>query len=133
MQVKIPKPIIYALAIIGFGYCVFALTVSSGLVGACQLQPVVKLLSPSSKLQAELFIERCDDKNPPMVSLGVRNMATPDQFNSVELGVATSNDFKVTWLSDERLQVSYPSGFRLSQEPSSVNGVDLRLVPQGGG
>ena len=130
---KTPKPIIYALAIIGFAYCVFALIVSSGLFGSCELQPVVKLLSPSAQLQAELFIERCKDRGAPMVSLGVRKMAAPDQLDSVELGVATSNDFKVTWLTDERLQVDYPSGFRLSQEPSSVNGVELRLVPQDGG
>lgn len=130
---KIPKSVIYVLAIIGFGYCALLLIASSDLIRSCDSQPIVKLLSPSAQLEAKLYIEDCDNGRAPMVTLDVRNMATPDRSASVELGVATSNDFKVTWLSDTALQVFYPSTFKLSQEPSSVNGVDLRLIPQGGG
>lgn len=129
---KIPKSAIYVLALIGFGYCALLLVVSSGLVRSCESQPIVKLVSPSAQLEAKLYIDHCDNGRAPMVTLGVRNMATPDQSTSVELGVATSNDFKVTWLSDNALQVSYPSTFKLSQEPSSVDGVGLRLIPKSG-
>ena len=127
---KIVKPVIYALALVGLGYGVLLLVVYSGLVRSCQSQPIVKLLSPSAQFEAELYIEHCNDGQAPMVTLEVRDSATPDQSTSVKLGVATSNDFKVTWLSDEALQVSYPTTFKLSQEPSSVNGVNLRLTPQ---
>jgi hypothetical protein len=132
---KIPKPIIYVFALVGFAYVAFGLYLSSGLANVCQVQNIAEAISPNTQRVARLEVKKCNDGRSPMVVLNISDQANPNQEQAAELGMATTTDFSLTWLSNLELRLMYPRTFKLSQSYSLVggavlSGIDIALIPK---
>jgi hypothetical protein len=46
----------------------------------------------------------------------------------MKIGIATSTDVDVTWLSSKTLQVSHPGSFALDPVAPFLNGVEIEFV-----
>ena len=125
---KIPQAVIYALAIVGFGYLLLTAFVSFVSVPTCEVENFRMAISPSKQYEAKLVIEKCKDKNDPVITLNISNISKPKEFHSVVLGIATTTDIDLTWLSGIKLQVAYPASFQLTQESSRLNDIEIKFV-----
>jgi hypothetical protein len=125
---KIPKAVIYALAIVGFGYLLLTLFVSLVPIPSCEVEDFRMTISPSKQYEAKLVIEKCQDKTEPVITLNISNKLKPKEVHSVVLGIATTTDIELTWLSGIKLQVAYPVTFQLTQEPSRLNDIEIKFV-----
>ncbi len=125
---KIIKSLSAALAILVVGYLAFGLYLSSGLARTCRVDELAAVVSPNTRSVAKLQVEKCNYEPDATVVLDLSEKETPNKSVSSKLGVATTSDLEVRWLSDHRLQVSYPNTFKLSQSPPSLGGIDIELV-----
>ena len=125
---KIIKLLSIVLAILGVSYLVFGLFLSSGLARTCRVDQLVAVVSPNTRIVAKLQVERCSYETDAMVVLDISEKETPNKSTSSKLGVATTSDIEVRWLSDHRLQVLYPNTFKPAQSQLSVGGMEIELV-----
>jgi hypothetical protein len=94
----------------------------------CETDGIRVAISPSKQRIAELKVERCDDKPDPIIQLIISNPSTPNQSNSVAIGIATTTDLDLTWLSWNKLQVIYPPSFQLTQQPSEIDSIEIVFI-----
>jgi hypothetical protein len=120
---KIAKILTFVLALIGLSYLV--LMTSIWVVPACEVITTRIAISPSNQHEANLVIEKCPDKNEPKLELRIFNKNTPKQYRSIVIAAATSTDVDLSWLSDKKLQVIYPTSLQLTQEPSELDNIQL--------
>lgn len=125
---KIPNAVIYALAIVGLGYLLLTAFVSLVSIPSCEVEDFRMTISPSKQYEAKLVIEKCKDKTEPVITLNISNKLKPKELHSVVLGIATTTDIDLTWLTGIKLQVAYPVTFQLTQEPSELNGIEIKFV-----
>jgi hypothetical protein len=125
---KIPKVIIYVLAVIGLVYVFQRAFISFGPISLCETSNIGVAMSPSKQHVAELEIRKCDDKPEPIIQLVMSNPSKPNQGQSVAIGIASTTDLDLTWLSGNRLQVAYPLSFELTQQPSEIDGIEILFV-----
>ena len=63
-----------------------------------------------------------------MIQLVILNPSKPNEGRSVAIGTASTTDLELTWLSGNRLQVTYPLSFELTQQPSEIDGIEILFV-----
>ena len=124
----IPKSVIYILAAIGLAYVLLRVFFAFGPIRHCESDGMRMAISPSKQHIAELKVEKCDDKPEPIIQLSISNPSTPNQSKSVAIGIATTTDIDLTWLSGNRLQVTYPQFFQLTQQPSEIDSIEIVFV-----
>ena len=125
---KIPKSAIYILAAIGLAYVLLQVFLTLGPIRHCETDGIRMAISPGKQRMAELKVEKCDDKPDPIIQLIISKPSTPDKGYSVAIGVATTTDLELTWLSWNKLQVTYPQSFQLTQQPSEIDGIEIVFV-----
>ena len=123
---KIPKSLVYILAIIGSGYVLLIAIFS--FIPMCKTSEIRMAISPSNQHGAKIVVEMCPKQAEPKLELSIFDIATPDHTYSTTLANATTTDVELTWLSDNRLQVLYPPSLQLAQEPFELNGVEIKFV-----
>lgn len=126
VQMKIAKTLTVVLALIGLGYLVLMASIWFG--PACEISTLRTVISPNKKYEANLVVQKCPDKNEPTLELQIIDKDIPNQIHSSVIAVATSTDIDLTWLSEKKLQVLYPSSLRITQEPSELNSIQLAFT-----
>lgn len=122
-QMKIAKILTFVLALIGLGYLM--LMTSIWLVPACEISTLRMAISPNKKYETNLVVQKCPDENEPKLELQIFSKDSPKQIHSSIIAAATSTDVDLTWLSDRKLQVMYPTSLQLTQEPSELYNIQL--------
>jgi hypothetical protein len=125
---KIPKSIIYILAVIGLAYVFLQAFISFGPIPLCETTNIRVAVSPSHQYVAKLEVEKCNDKQEPMIQLSISNPSNPNLIQSVAIGPATTTDVDLTWLSGTRLLVAYPPTYQLTQQPSEIGNIEIEFV-----
>ena len=124
----IPKPVIYILAVIGLAYVLLQTFFTFGPIRHCESDGLRVAISPSKQHIAKLEVEKCDDKPEPIIQLNISNSSNTNQVKSVTIGIATTTDLDLTWLSWNKLQVTYPPSFQLTQQPSEIDGIEIIFI-----
>ena len=125
---KIPKSLIYTFAVIGFAFVFFVLFVKFGPIPNCEVTVLKVALSPSKQHEAKLYINKCNNKTDPELELDILSKANPNAIHGFVIGSPTTTDIDLTWLSGNKLQVSYPRSFRLDQEPREIDNIEIVFV-----
>lgn len=125
---KIPKSLVYILAIIGLGYVCLSVFVSFGPIPLCETTNIRMAVSPSKQHVAKLEVDKCNDKREPMIQLSISNPSNPNHIQSVAIGTATTTDVDLTWLPGNRLQVAYPPTYQITQQPSEIGNIEIEFV-----
>jgi hypothetical protein len=127
---RILKAIVYIFAVIGVGFVALNVYMSSGLVRSCDGRSLATVVSPDGRREARLRIEKCNDEPNPMITLALSEAATPREEHSTKIGVATSTELDVTWLSNGELRLTYPESLSLASPSPFLNGVEINYVPK---
>lgn len=125
---KMPKSIIYSFAVIGLAYVFLQAFISFGPIPLCETTNIRVAVSPSQQHVAKLEVEKCNDKQEQVIQLSISNPSNPKLIQSVAIGTATTTDLDLTWLSGNRLQVTYPSTYQLTQQPSEIGNIEIEFV-----
>ncbi|GFE83587.1 hypothetical protein GCM10011487_55870 [Steroidobacter agaridevorans] len=127
---RILKPVVYLLAAIGLAFVALNLYLSSGLVRSCDVDSLTTVVSPDGQREARLRIVTCNYESSPMVTLSLSRQSTPKVEHSTRIGVATSTELDLTWLSNEDLRLSYPESFVLASTAPFLDGVEIQFSPK---
>lgn len=120
------KPFFFFLASIGLCFLLLRLFWS---FPDCESEVVRKAVSPDNQHEASVWIEQCNNRLEPELTLSISNRATPERRNSVSIGAATTKNIEITWLSGRHLQFSFPDSFTVAQQPSEIGGIEIRFHP----
>lgn len=124
----IHKIVIYALAVIGFVYLILLGSISFGPISGCDVTDIRKAVSPGSGREAKLVVRDCPDEADPMLALSLTSAVDAKKSHMAVIGVATTTDIDITWLSDTALQVSHPASFRIDQQPTQLDGIAVKFI-----
>lgn len=125
---KILRSVIYFLALVGLGSVLLWAFVSFGPIPSCKVTELRMVISPSKQHEARLVVKKCTDKNDTVLELSISDKTDPNRLHSADIGIATTTDVDLTWLSGNKLQVSYPLTFQLTQQPSELDGIEIEFV-----
>jgi hypothetical protein len=121
------KPLIFLLATIGL--C-FLFLQSFWNFPDCESEVIRRAVSPDNQHEASVLVEQCKNRSGPELTLSISNRETSKRRNSVRIGAATTTDIDLTWLSESRLQFSFPNSFNITQQPSEIGGIEIRFLPK---
>lgn len=127
-RIKMIRSLIYIFALIGLAYVLFLVYFTVGPMSHCEVIDIRMAMSPTKLHVAKLEIEKCNDKNDPVIQLIISEQFKPKQSRSVTIGDATTTDLDLTWLTPNELQVAYPSSLKLTQEPTDILGVKIVFI-----
>jgi hypothetical protein len=96
----------------------------------CESEVVRRAISPDNKHEAIVATEQCKKRAGPELRLSIVNRATPGKSIGVIIGAASTTDIDVVWLSGSRLQFSFPTSFKVTQQPSEIGGIEISFVPK---
>lgn len=122
------KIVIYALAAVGLVYVLLLGVVTFGPGAGCAISEIKQAVSPGSRREAKLIVQHCREEADPMLVLSLTSAVDDKQSHAVVIGLATTTDVDITWLSDAALQVSHPVSFRIAQRPTALDGVAVTFV-----
>ncbi|WP_150119684.1 hypothetical protein [Collimonas pratensis] len=121
------KPLIYLLAAVGLAYVFFSYILSS-FIPSCENETIQSVLSPDKQREAKIVVEKCSNQSGGVLKLSLSNQTNSRKIDSVNIGVATAKDVGITWLSENRLQLAYSDSYQILQQPSEIDGVEIRFV-----
>lgn len=124
----IHKIVIYPLAAVGLVYLLLLGFIAFGPLAGCEVTDIKKAVSPATRRAAKLIVQHCPDEADPMLVLSLTDAVNAKKSQMVVIGVATTTDADLTWLSDTALQVSHPASFRLMQRPTQLDGIAVKFV-----
>jgi hypothetical protein len=124
---KILKAVIYLLAAIGLGTLLFVAFISFGPIPNCDVTVLRVAISPTKQHEARLEVGKCEGKNPEL-NLFIFNTSKPNVRKGAPIAAPTTTDIDLTWISNDRLQVSYPVSLQLAQQPSDIDGIAIIFV-----
>jgi len=96
----------------------------------CESEVVRRAISADNKNEAVIVNEQCKKRSGPELRLKIISQATPEKSVSVIIGAATTTEVDVVWLSRSRLQFSFPTSFKVTQQPSEIGGIEISFVPK---
>jgi hypothetical protein len=124
---KILEPVIYLLAAIGLGILLLIAFISFGPIPNCEVTVLRVAISPTKQHEARLEIGKCEGKDPEL-GLFIFNTSNPNVRKGAPIAAPTTTDIDLTWISNDRLQVSYPASLQLAQQPSDIDGIAIIFV-----
>jgi hypothetical protein len=96
----------------------------------CESEVIRRAVSPDNKHEAIVVTEQCKKRSEPELRLSIISQDSPTRSIGVIIGTASTTDVDVVWLSVSRLQFSFPTSFKITQQPSEIGGIEISFVPK---
>jgi len=110
--------------IAALGVC-YLILVAMGFFAQCQYEELRTVESPGSVHEAKLFLRKCRNDPSPIVELRMSTTSKASEYQSFDLGDASTTDIDLTWLSKESLLVTYPTSFKLRRTITDMDDVKI--------